>query len=369
MQQIMKSGELVATSLAFGNSTAISTSGGIEIDLGGTKEAEDSNDIETESPQEELPTQHTATFDGPSNKKDKSGSAQEKKGQQETPKSSKKDAKVKEVSTTQVSTSTRTEPAEEVNPWLQSTESEQQSPTNELKAKPIAKQAKQAKKTNSKKGIVDIEGAASILDAGGAKDSNAKATPKASGTEEGDVAEKKITMLSQAELIRRAFASSDKEVEEEFQKEKEAMAGENDPTRQVAKDKGPKEVAGWGSWVGVGAPPPPSNRKKKPLPKKLQAPVKKPEETRKRKDDGKPDVIINQKRLKKFASTFLLGDVPHPYSSRVEYEQAMLGGVGREWNVSSSFKDMTRPEILTRPGKIIQPISKKAKVARAPAKF
>ena len=144
------------------------------------------------------------------------------------------------------------------------------------------------------------------------------------------------------------------------------MEEDNDPTRKVAAEKGPKEVAGWGSWAGDGAPPPPRRNK---LPKKLQAPIKKEDAKRKRKDEGKPDVIINQKRQKNVANTFMLGDVPHPFSSRAEYEQSMLGGVGREWNVTSSFKNMTRPEILTRSGKIIQPISKKAKVARAPAKF
>ena len=40
------------------------------------------------------------------------------------------------------------------------------------------------------------------------------------------------------------------------------------------------------------------------------------------------------------ANTFMLGDVPHPYSSRAEYEQAMLGGVGKEWNVTKSFKNL-----------------------------
>ena len=65
----------------------------------------------------------------------------------------------------------------------------------------------------------------------------------------------------------------------------------------------------------------------------------------------------------------MLGDVPHPYTSRYEYEQAMLGGVGREWNVTGAFKNMTRKEIQTRSGKIIVPISKRSKVARAPAKF
>jgi U3 small nucleolar RNA-associated protein 14 len=114
----------------------------------------------------------------------------------------------------------------------------------------------------------------------------------------------------------------------------------------------------------MGAPPP----RPRKLPKKLMAPKKK-EASRKRKDDRKPDVIINQKRLKKTANGFMLGDVPHPFSSRYEYEQAILGGVGREWNVSGAFRNMTRPEILTRSGNMIKPIPKRTKVKRAPAKF
>merc|ERR1712176_259483 len=102
---------------------------------------------------------------------------------------------------------------------------------------------------------------------------------------------------------------------------------------------------------------------------KLQAPKRKKDDKRRRSDDYKPDVIINQKRLKKTANSFMLADVPHPYASRAEYENAMLGGVGKEWNVSGSFKNMTRPEILTRSGKIIKPISKRAKQPRAAAKF
>jgi U3 small nucleolar RNA-associated protein 14 len=101
----------------------------------------------------------------------------------------------------------------------------------------------------------------------------------------------------------------------------------------------------------------------------LQAPAKKEPEIRKRKDDRKPNVILNEKRIKKTANSFMLGDIPYPYSSRAEYEQAMIGGVGQEWNVTSAYKNMTRPEILTRSGKMIQPISKKAKRARPAAKF
>ena len=74
-------------------------------------------------------------------------------------------------------------------------------------------------------------------------------------------------------------------------------------------------------------------------------------------------------RLKKLANQHMVSEVPHPFTCREEYERAMAGGIGREWNVTGSFKDMTRPEIVTRAGKIIQPISGKVKHRRPAAKF
>jgi U3 small nucleolar RNA-associated protein 14 len=65
----------------------------------------------------------------------------------------------------------------------------------------------------------------------------------------------------------------------------------------------------------------------------------------------------------------MIAEVPYPFTSREEYERSMAGGVGREWNVTDSFKDMTRPEILTRAGKMIQPLSIKVKQKRPAAKF
>jgi len=218
------------------------------------------------------------------------------------------------------------------------------------------------------KSVIDVAGASNILDANkeGSDDTKDEAKIKERASKE-KASDKKITSLTQEELVRRAFVGQNvSQIEEEFKKEKESLVAENDPNYKVEKrDHKSDEVVGWGSWTGEGAPPP----KPRKLPKKLQAPRKKKEEKRKRSDHYKPDVIINQKRLKKTANNFMLADVPHPYSSRAEYENAMLGGVGREWNVSSSFKNMTRPEILTRSGKIIQPISKKAKLRRAAAKF
>jgi U3 small nucleolar RNA-associated protein 14 len=174
-----------------------------------------------------------------------------------------------------------------------------------------------------------------------------------------------IAELSQDELVRKAFATPvDLEAEEEFQKEKERMVERDDPTRQSAKEA--KAVSGWGSWAGAGAPPPKKPRK---LPPKLQAPTKKAENAPKRKDDGMGTVIINEKRLKK-TSKFQLSEIPYPYKSREEYERALAGNLGQEWNTVQGAKEVTRPSVLVRAGKIIQPITKKAKgPKRGPAKF
>jgi len=359
MKAIMKRGEMVATSLEFGNANSISMSAGIEIDVSGQNAKKDDGGGEGTSERDsndrrlKVVSEHVTTL-----------STDKQSRKNETPNKSTTSKQKKTVNKEQKPTEVSTKSAgedDEANPWLQITD-EDSKPTT-------AKANLDTKKKPSKKGMVDVQGAADILDSG-SDEVKARSSKEVGGSkdpEPNDGVEKKITMLSQEELIRRAFATtSEKEADEEFQKEKEEMAIENDPTRKVVSEKGPKEVAGWGSWAGAGAPPPPRRRT---LPKKLQAPLKKDESKRKRQDEGKPDVIINQKRLRRMANTFMLGDVPHPYSSRAEYEQSMLGGVGREWNVTSSFKNMTRPEILTRSGKIIQPISKKAKVARAPAKF
>jgi U3 small nucleolar RNA-associated protein 14 len=342
MKQVLQDGELMASSLEFGKSSAIATSGGIQIDLSDNEDYKSESKEKTPAMKASGTSEHSSTMvvSSNSNKKEQEYNLRSRDSKTKTKNSA------KQVATTTVADD------DEANPWIR----------NSCEAGTEVNAEASAKTNKNKRGVVDIESAVDMLDAGTKRASKGK---EDEGSKPETSAEKKLTSMTQEELVRRAFsAPSDKEVEEEFLKEKEDFAAEEDPTRKVAKE-GPKEVAGWGSWTGRGALPPPPRRK---LPKKLQAPIKR-KEPRKRKDDFKPDVIINQKRLKKTANTFMLGDVPHPYSSRAEYEETMLGGVGQEWNVTGSYKSLTRPEILTRSGKIIQPISKKVKVARAPAKF
>lgn len=140
------------------------------------------------------------------------------------------------------------------------------------------------------------------------------------------------------------------------------MRERDDPTRKREEEK---TVSGWGSWVGEGAPRP---RPPKKLPKRLQAPEKK--QIKRRRDNELKTVIISEKRIKK-NTQYCVDVIPYPYTSREQYEKAMAGAIGREWNVTSAVKNMTRPEIVTRAGVMINPIStkKKAKSKRAPAKF
>jgi U3 small nucleolar RNA-associated protein 14 len=140
------------------------------------------------------------------------------------------------------------------------------------------------------------------------------------------------------------------------------MRKRDDHSKKGKKKGKEKALSGWGSWAGDGAPSTRSRKNKSTIaPKKV---VKK----RQRLDDGKKNVIINAKRVKKTAQ-FQLERIPHPYKSREQYERAMSGAVGTEWNVTGSVKDLTRQDVITRAGKMIRPISKKAKVKRAPAKF
>lgn len=371
LTSVLEKGELVASSLEFGNSNAIATSNGIEIDLqttgkptgiAGSDDMEDDEHSETTSTQKDS-ISYVATNSGTSEyvalmefDKVASNTSEYSTSSSKQPLDTKSNGKGNNKASVTATKRVVIEDGDEANPWMKSNSEKN----------PRSMSAKKAKR----KGVIDVAGATDILDSN--KD-DGKAAMVQGGKREDALSEKdknhekKITLLTQEELVRRAFVGqNESQIEEEFKKEKDALVGENDPTRKVEKEKNASdEVVGWGSWTGQGSLPP----KPRKLPKKLQAPKKKKDEKRKRLDDYKPDVIINRKRLKKTANNFMLADVPHPYASRAEYEHAMLGGVGREWNVSSSFESMTRPEILTRSGKIIQPISKKAKQPRPAAKF
>lgn len=97
---------------------------------------------------------------------------------------------------------------------------------------------------------------------------------------------------SQAELIRRAFAGDD--VEEEFEKDKEAILNEENPEPEK-----PMLLPGWGQWTHV--------QKKRGLPSWMlaehaNAKKKREEALEKRKDAHLKNVIISEKVDKKVSN-------------------------------------------------------------------
>jgi len=325
MKDVLGEGDMVAIGLTFGGPTSLSLSGAIDVGI-----------------------EKTSSTVSEHNTKVAGAKADEKDATMKHHQKSKK-VKQKEAQASQV-TSMDEEAEEEANPWMV--------------GDPTTKKLK--KKSKQQVTIVNVDRAVDLM--GPVANEKPEKLEPSGATGDGS---KKMTALTQEELVRKAFATDEQEADEEFAQEKERVREEEEnPTRKTkarAKERD-SSTAGWGSWTGAGAPPPPP--KKQRFPKGLHPPVAQ-QKARPRQDDKKQNVIIREKRLKQLADKHMLQEIPHPFSSREEYERAMMGGIGKEWNVNSSFKEMTRPAIVTQSGKIIQPIASTAKKRklRPAAKF
>lgn len=97
-------------------------------------------------------------------------------------------------------------------------------------------------------------------------------------------------------------------------------------------------------------------------------------------------VVNSDDRDKKFANKFLVKELPHPFNSTSHYERVMDAAVGKEWATLQTHKRLIQPDVLTKAGEIIKPLSFKKdisaqtldtlvahrdnkRVKRAPAKF
>lgn len=50
--------------------------------------------------------------------------------------------------------------------------------------------------------------------------------------------------------------------------------------------------------------------------------------------------------------------MPHPFSNVIDYERRIQQPVGRTWNNVATFKKLVKPKIVTKLGKVIEPIDK-----------
>ncbi|KAL7535509.1 hypothetical protein ACHAXR_006534 [Thalassiosira sp. AJA248-18] len=370
-KKVLPEGKLVASSLQFGKADgfAIKVDGNIELDVNIARS-------EQKKAAEEDDTDEVNGGGGNGGKK-KSRKKKKKRGVDDN-----LAAATTAAAAVATSAGTTMQEEEEENPWITSKSTSKSSKKKLSRTVNINEAASMLVDTDDKNSSNSVKrkrnGNGEESNEENKKPSSSNETKETTDTNKPVVdADKKkdnvvgVAELSQAELVRRAFAApADLEAaEEEFQKEKERMKERDDPTR---KKKEEKIVSGWGSWAGAGAPPP--RKKPRKLPPKLRAPTSKKAENAqpKRKDDGLSTVIINEKRLKK-TSKFQLSEIPYPYKSREEYERAIAGNIGQEWNTINGTKEMSRPAVLVRAGKIIQHIGMKSKSSskqkRAPAKF
>eukprot|EP00744_Colponema_vietnamica_P005641 GILI01008241.1.p1 GENE.GILI01008241.1~~GILI01008241.1.p1 ORF type:complete len:352 (-),score=162.59 GILI01008241.1:266-1321(-) len=146
----------------------------------------------------------------------------------------------------------------------------------------------------------------------------------------------------QKEIVKRAFATGVEE--EDFDEEKAEVMAEDEPKPEPV-------LPGWGSWAGEGV--------KAPNPKKVQQQKAKKDKNgvpvEPRKDANLKNVIINEKRDKK-AAKYMLDQLPHPFTSREQYEQAMRHPLGREWNTTAVYHRLIQPDVVAKKGAVIKPL-------------
>lgn len=113
---------------------------------------------------------------------------------------------------------------------------------------------------------------------------------------------------------------------------------------------------GWGEWAGAGLS---GINAKTEASRKRQLSAMEEESAKQRamRKDGKMmNVVISDRRIKT-AAKYKISDIPHPFTSREEYERSIQMPLGEEWNASHIVRKNTKPEVMTRAGRIIAPIA------------
>jgi len=162
-----------------------------------------------------------------------------------------------------------------------------------------------------------------------------------------------LMQKSQETLVQEAFAGPD--YEEEFNALKEKAVDEElnivDKKRKILSE----DKAGWGAWAGPGQTGISQRvvQKRKRLLKSLEE--KNAEMRAGRKDGTLANVMLSEKRVKTSAK-YKIADIPHPFKTREEYERSIQMPMGDEWNAAHVVRKNTKPEIMLRAGRIIEPI-------------
>ncbi|GBM74969.1 U3 small nucleolar RNA-associated protein 14 A [Araneus ventricosus] len=135
-------------------------------------------------------------------------------------------------------------------------------------------------------------------------------------------------------------ALADEEIIEEFKEDKRAA-------EEASRPKGiDLFLPGWGSWAGAGIKISKKKRERFYIP---------PPEEPAPKKNTLGNVIVNEDRDKK-AAVHQVSTLPFPFSNIHQFEGYIRQPVGHTWNPPSSFRSLTEPRVVTKAGKMIEPI-------------
>ncbi|KAL5111703.1 U3 small nucleolar RNA-associated protein 14 [Taenia crassiceps] len=137
-----------------------------------------------------------------------------------------------------------------------------------------------------------------------------------------------------------------------------AAADFEEEKRAVKEEEALKDLdtflPGWNRWTGPGTEAADEELRRKRL---IKAPK------RKRRDLGRPKVIIREK-VNEELRKHLVKKIPFPYAKPEQYEQAMAQPVSREWTTEAAHRELTKPKVVLKAGRVIKPINRDVAVLR-----
>ena len=177
---------------------------------------------------------------------------------------------------------------------------------------------------------------------------SAKAPGKAQGSSNNTVADPDTTHHYHT----LAFAG-DSSVTTSFAADKAALAVEEDE-QEVST-----HLPGWGSWTGNNLPKSlrRANQRKahNPLFKTKTPGGVHPSD---RKDAGRADVIVSEKRLGKGGREYLAKTLPRGFETREQYERSLRVPLGGEWVTKEVLQRGVRPRVVVGRGRVVEALER-----------
>ncbi|KAI9357973.1 Utp14 protein-domain-containing protein [Zopfochytrium polystomum] len=153
-----------------------------------------------------------------------------------------------------------------------------------------------------------------------------------------------VKTLSRADLLKLAF-SNDKDVVKQF--EARIKKPESVKVAETPKQTESGGLPGWGNWGGANllqkAPEVVTNQKKR--------------------RPGKRRKLVHIAELKNPNMVkYVSSKIPFGFETREQYEETLRMPLGREWNSTIGYNALTAPRIVTKMGRIIEPLVKGKKL-------